>query len=708
MDHDATHSHRTQVKPRLLEKQLGLWDVYAIATGTTLSSGFFLLPGLAAVGAGAAMPLSYLLGALILLPGLLSMVELATAMPRAGGMYYFLDRSMGPLVGVIGGFGTWFAVVLKCAFALIGVGAYLQLFFPGIAMGPIAAGFAVFFGAVNYFGAKKSGSFQVVLLIGLLILLSWFSGLGLLQMEIGQFSGMFESGGAGVISTAGLVVVSYMGLTQVASVAEEVKNPERNLPLGMFLAFGSTIVIYVVGTSVMLGVVGVDTLTRGGGDLTPVATVAEAMVGPWGAVIMTVAAVLAFSSVANAGILAASRYPLAMGRDKVLPGLFSHVGARGTPTVGIAVTVAMILLSVMLFEPTKIAKLASAFQMVLFALACLAVIVMRESRIDSYDPGYRSPLYPGVQIVGILGPFWLIVNMGLLPTLFTGGLITFGAMWYTYYARDKVSREGAIFHVFERLGRQRYEGLDRELREIMKDRDPREADPVDELLTEACVLDLVGPIDFEELATQASQLLARDLSVPASELAEGFLRGTRMGATPVSHGAALPHVRLDTLDRAHLALARVRAGVRFESEQDGIGRGSDETTRAVFFLVGPETDPGRHLRILAQIARRVDQESFMLEWLDAESHEQLKEALFQRERIFVMRLGSDQPGSDLIGLKLRELSLPDGTLIAMILRGDELIVPRGDTALLDGDRVTVIGQADGISALRERYGVVGG
>lgn len=703
-----THSHGTFVKPRLLEKQLGLWDVYALATGATLSSGFFLLPGLAAVGAGAAMPLSYLLGALILLPGLLSVVELATAMPRAGGIYYFLDRSMGPLVGVIGGFGTWFAVVLKCAFALIGVGAYLQLFFPGIAMGPIAAGFAVFFGVVNYFGAKKSGSFQVVLLIGLLILLSWFSGLGLLHMEIGQFSGLFESGSAGVISTAGLVVVSYMGLTQVASVAEEVKNPERNLPLGMFLAFGSTIAIYVVGTSVMLGVVGVDTLTRGGGDLTPVATVAEAMVGPWGAVIMTVAAVLAFSSVANAGILAASRYPLAMGRDKVLPGLFSHIGTRGTPSVGIAVTVGMILLAVVVFDPTKIAKLASAFQLVLFALACLAVIVMRESRIESYDPGYRSPLYPGVQIVGILGPFWLIVNMGLLPTLFTGGLITFGAMWYTYYARDRVSREGAIFHVFERLGRQRYEGLDRELREIMKDRDPREADPVDELLTEACVLDLVGPIDFEDLATQASQLLALDLHVPASQLVEGFLRGTRMGATPVSHGAALPHMRLDVLDRAYLALARVRGGVRFESEQDGIGSRSDETTQAVFFLVGPETDPGRHLRILAQIARRVDQESFMPEWLGAESNEQLKEALFQRERICVMTLGSDQHGSDLIGLKLSELSLPDGTLIAMILRGEELIVPRGDTALLDGDRVTVIGQAEGIRALRERYGLAGG
>ena len=162
---------RILVRPRLLEKQLGLWDVYALATGATLSSGFFLLPGLAAAGAGSAMPLSYLLGAIILLPGLLSKVELTTAMPRAGGIYYFLDRSMGPLMGTIGGFGTWIALVLKSAFALIGVGAYLRIFLPELQMGPIAAGFAVSFGVVNLFGAKKSGSFQVLLLVGLLILL---------------------------------------------------------------------------------------------------------------------------------------------------------------------------------------------------------------------------------------------------------------------------------------------------------------------------------------------------------------------------------------------------------------------------------------------------------------------------------------------------------------------------------------------------------
>ncbi len=527
----------------------------------------------------------------------------------------------------------------------------------------------------------------------------------MLQLEVGNFSGFFESGSAGIVSTAGLVIVSYMGLTTVASLAEEVKNPERNLPLGMFLAFGSIITIYVVGTSVMVGVVGVDTLRQGGGVLTPVAMVAEVLAGPWGALIMTVAAVLAFSSVANAGILAASRYPLAMGRDKLLPGLFSHVGGRGTPTVSIAVTVAVILLSVTLFDPTGIAKLASAFQMVLFALACLAVIVMRESRIDSYDPGFRSPLYPAVQILGVLGPFWMIVTMGILPTLFTGGLIVFGAMWYTYYARDKLSREGAIFHIFERLGRQRYEGLDRELREIMKERGPREADPFDELLTHASLLDLAGPVAFEELANQASDQLALDLPVTASQLCEAFLLGTRTGATPVSHGAALPHMRSELLDRSYILLARVREGVRFESGPGGVERAPEEAIRAVFFLVSPEADAGQHLRILARIARRVDQDSFMPEWLGAESDEQLKEALFRYERILVMMLGGDQASSALIGLQLHEVSLPDGTLIAMIRRDDELVIPKGDTSLLAGDRLTVIGRPEGISALRDRYGV---
>lgn len=695
-------------KPTRLERELGLWDVYALATGATLSSGFFLLPGLAAAGAGASMPLSYVLAALIVLPGLLSSVELTTAMPKAGGIYYFLDRSMGPLVGTIGGFGSWIALVLKAAFALIGVGAYLQLFFPQLEFGPIAAGLAVLLGIVNWLGAKKTGSAQVFLLIGLFFLLLWFCGFGLLQVEFGQLGEVFAPESAGLVSTAGLVIVSYMGLTKVASVAEEVKNPERNLPLGTFLALGTAILVYVVGTMVMIGVTGADVLAaadNGHGDLTPVATVARDMAGPLGAIVMTVAALLAVSSGANAGILSASRYPLAMGRDRILPNVFGRVGHRGTPTVGIAATVAMIVFCVTAFDPTGIAKLASAFKLVMFGLGCIAVVVMRESGIASYDPGYRSPFYPGLQIIGILAPAWLIFEMGLLPTLFTGALMVGGGMWFTYYAKDRVDREGAIFHVFERLGRQRDNRLDAELREIMKERGPREADPFDELFTRAQVIDIEGGAEFEELARSAGELLARELPVMAHDLWGGFMKGTRVGATPVAHGVALPHVRLQGIEEPHLVLVRVPDGVRFESGTDAHTQAAEDPVRAVFFLAGPEDDPGRHLRILAALARRVDRDAFMPEWLEAQGSAQLKEALFRNERLLVLTLEGQGPHQSLVGVELRSVDLPDGTLVAMVGRGGDMIIPRGDTVLQEGDRVTVLGGTDAIRELRKRFSV---
>ena len=102
----------TLAKSKRLKKELTLLNVYAIATGTTLSAGFFLLPGLAASQAGPAIILSYLIAAIPLIPAMLCMMELATAMSRAGGTYYFLDRSMGPLFGTIGGIGTWLALTL--------------------------------------------------------------------------------------------------------------------------------------------------------------------------------------------------------------------------------------------------------------------------------------------------------------------------------------------------------------------------------------------------------------------------------------------------------------------------------------------------------------------------------------------------------------------------------------------------------------------
>ncbi|MEM6568402.1 MAG: amino acid permease, partial [Planctomycetota bacterium] len=119
----------SQTKTKLA-KELGLLEAYAVATGGTVSAGLFILPGLVALDAGPALTLCYLLAVIPLIPPTLSLLELSTAMPRAGGPYYFIDRSLGPLFGTVGGIGTWLSLVLKKTVAFVGIGIYLNLVFP--------------------------------------------------------------------------------------------------------------------------------------------------------------------------------------------------------------------------------------------------------------------------------------------------------------------------------------------------------------------------------------------------------------------------------------------------------------------------------------------------------------------------------------------------------------------------------------------------
>jgi APA family basic amino acid/polyamine antiporter len=686
-----------------LTKELKLLDVGAIALGTTLSAGLFLLPGLAAELAGPAMVLCYLLAAVPMLPAMLSAMELATAMPRAGGAYYFLDRSLGPLAGTVGGLGTWLALVLKTAFALVGMGAYIALLMPEAhywVIRLLACGLAVFFGAINLYGTTKTGRLQIILVAALLAILAWFVYGGVPSIKWSRFEGFFAAGGQNIIATAGLVYISYVGITNVASISEEVKNPDRNLPRGVFLALTAAVLIYVLCTMVMTGATPEEELA---GNLTPMATAADHFVGRVGVGLLSLAAVLAFSSVSNAGILSASRYPLAMARDHLVSARFRALSRRGTPTLSIVVTVAVILAFLLFLDPLKIAKLASAFQLLMFAMLCLAVIVMRESRIESYDPGFKSPLYPWMQIFGMLAPVVLIAEMGWVPLLFSCVLIVAGLAWYFYYARTRVARHGAVYHVFERLGRRRFDELDRELRSILKEKGLRERDPFDEVVARALVLDIREACGFDALVAEVSERFAERLPCESSVLQRGFREGTRIGATPVSGGVALPHMRLPDIYSPRLVLVRCREGIRIPTG-DALGAmRTSEATYAVFFLVSPDADPGQHLRLLAQLASRVDEEGFLAEWLSAPDAAALKAILLRSERYCSIIVARGTKTERLVDRAVSALDLPKGSLVAVVHRGGETIIPRGDTILHEGDQLTIIGDQKAIAEVYKRH-----
>jgi amino acid transporter/mannitol/fructose-specific phosphotransferase system IIA component (Ntr-type) len=695
-----------------LKKELSLLDVYVIALGPMLSSGFFLLPGLAAAKTGPSVVLAYFLAGFLVLPAMLSKAELATAMPRAGGTYYFLDRSLGPMVGTVGGLGTWLVLILKSAFALIGMGAYLALFL-NYPVKAVAIGLTLVFIATNVLGAKETSGLQrflVILVLGLLgafVLAGLLSVLGHETTEAtrSRFSPFLTHGGEGLAATIGLVFISYAGLTKVASVSEEVRDPDRNLPLGMLLALITASAVYVVGIFIMVSVIEPATLH---GDLTPVATAGVRIFDwlPAGAALglVVVPAIAGLAAAGNAGIMAASRYPLAMARDNLVSRRLGYLGRFRTPTLALLATGALMALAIWTLDVVNVAKLASTFQLLIFALVNLAVIVMRESQIEAYDPGFRAPLYPWIQIFGLLAPFLLIAVMGLMPIFFSIGLVAACLGWYFYWARDRVVRDGAVFHWFERLGERRFEGLDPELRGILKEKGLRAQDPFDEVVARAYVVDLEADVSFEEATQRAAALLAHRLPASADQLAEGFMRGTLTGATPVSHGAALPHLRLTEARAPELVLVRSKSGIKVSvGDQFADDRPHGELIRAVFFLVSPEQNPGQHLRLLAGIAGRVDDEDFMDTWLSVSHAHHLKGAILQDERFLSLWVTREAASAPLIGRTLKEVQWPEGTLVALIRRGQEILVPGGDTVLRDGDRLSIVGDPPGIRQIRREY-----
>jgi APA family basic amino acid/polyamine antiporter len=148
---------------------------------------------------------------------------------------------------------------------------------------------------------------------------------------------------------------------------------------------------------------------------------------------------------ANAGVLASSRFPLAMSRDSLAPGQLARVSERfKTPRNAILLTGGLLLALIAFVPVVELAKLASAFQILVFSIVNVALIVFRTSGVESYQPSFRAPGYPYVQLVGVVGGLALLTQMGTLPILGAVGMIGGGIGWYLVYGRARTDRDGAL------------------------------------------------------------------------------------------------------------------------------------------------------------------------------------------------------------------------------------------------------------------------
>lgn len=590
-----------------LKRELKLFDVFAIVSGAMISSGLFILPGLAHAKAGPAMVISYLIAGFLASIGMFCKAELASAMPRSGGTYFYINRSMGAAAGTAAGILLWLSVALKSSFALLGMALFTQ-FITTIHINYIAMALTAIFVIVNIMGVKITARIQVALVIGLLLLVAMYILFGFRQMSMEKIIPFLPNGWHAVFATAGFVFISYGGILKVASVAEEVKNPGRNIPLGMSLALFVITIVYSLVVFITAGVLDAEILDN---SLLPLYLGGNAIFGKIGGFAMAIAAILAFITTANAGILAASRYPMAMSRDMLLPRFFAKIHPKtGTPYISIIITGAIMIL--VLFLPlVSLVKTASTVLILTFIFDNLSLIIMRQSGLHNYQPTFKAPLYPYLQIVAIISFSFLIYEMGLFQVVLSMAMILLALVWFWFYGRIRTTRNSALAHMLTGFSSKALRGhlLEAELREIIRERDGIVADRFDEITELAPIVDFPEGTTMEELFHIAAQKLSPMLDESEDKIFELLMERERESPTVLRDGLAIPHIIVEGENKFALLIARCRAGIKFPD--------ADKPVHAAFIMAGTRDQRNFYLKALAATIEITSSPHFDKKWFAA-------------------------------------------------------------------------------------------
>lgn len=433
-----------------LSREMNLLQITAIGIGAMIGAGIFILTGIAAGLAGPALILVFALNGIIAVIVGACYAELASAMPRAGGPYCWLKAAIGPRWGFFAGWMSWFANTLACSLYALGFGAFAAKLLE-VCCGPflllhqhLSLGIAIIimlvFLFVNYRGADEAGWTEVVITGTKLAILFAFGLFGL-AIVIGKnnimpaFTPFFPEGAVGVMSAMGLTFIAFEGYEIITRSAEEIKNPEKNIPRAIFLSIGTAVILYLMIAIVMLGTtqapqgesvylylgrLGEHGMMEASGQLLP-----------YGKLVMLVAGLASTGSALNATLYSASRVSFAMGRGQDLPIILARITpVRRTPHWAIATTGMLSMTMLLLLPIREVAASTSLMFLLLFALVCYSLIRLRHKQPD-LKRSFRVPLVPLLPWVGVISCVVLsfaLMNLSLSAWIAAGSWIVIGVV----------------------------------------------------------------------------------------------------------------------------------------------------------------------------------------------------------------------------------------------------------------------------------------
>jgi basic amino acid/polyamine antiporter, APA family len=371
-----------------------------VGLGAIIGAGIFVVTGVAAGVAGPAFIIGLLIAGCIAAFNGLSSAQLAAVYPHSGGTYEYGYRLLNPAMGFSAG---WMFLLSKLAaggVVAIGFGSYFHQLLPVAPPLTISIVAVVFLTAANYFGIKKAGAVNLVIVSITLLSLLYLLVSGIPEVRMENFQPFAPFGISGIAESAALLFFAFTGYARIATLAEEVKDPKKTIPNAVIITIVSAILLYTAISIVAIGVIGTESMA---GNKSPLQTVSEALTTPGVQTVVTIGASTAMLGVLLSQILGISRMMLAMGRRHDLLPAFQRVHEKyRIPHLGIVVTGGIILLLTVLGNFDFILRSAAFTILLYYSITNIAAMKQPEA----------EQLYGKVvPVLGLIGGIVMAVSL---------------------------------------------------------------------------------------------------------------------------------------------------------------------------------------------------------------------------------------------------------------------------------------------------------
>jgi basic amino acid/polyamine antiporter, APA family len=392
-----------------LTRTLGLWGAMGIGIGAIIGTGIFVLIGVAAGLAGPAVILSFVIAGFVALLSGLSTAELSSFIHEAGGSYIYTTKAFGEFPGFVVGWMKSFDYIVGASAVSVGFAAYLT-YFVGIpattsTLVAIATVWPIILMLINLKGIQEASwtnNLLVTLKILALLLFIVVGGYALITSDnYSNYYPFFPNGLSGVMSGAAIIFFAFIGFNTIAIMAEEIKDPEKNVPKAILGAFAVCTVLYIGVSIVAVGIVNWQLLGTSSAPLEfALKTVTDNI---FILKFVAISALFATTSVIMASIMGGSRALFAMARQGVLPKRLSTISRQNVPALTILLC-GIVISGIVIVTNGNLEWLASIFNfgtLLTFFFINLSLLKLRRTMPD-VKRGFKVPLYPYTPVFAMI------------------------------------------------------------------------------------------------------------------------------------------------------------------------------------------------------------------------------------------------------------------------------------------------------------------